>query len=90
MTAGVAMSRRGEISFVRPRFPTSGVLFARTREMRALRDSIAEKVARHCHVFAPTALRVFLPYLPFILRRSPEIAEVLQLSEEEKEFLGFS
>jgi replication factor C large subunit len=90
MTAGVAMSRRGEISFVRPRFPTSGVLFARTREMRALRDSIAEKVARHCHVFAPTALRVFLPYLPFILRRSPEIAEVLQLSEEEKKFLGVS
>jgi hypothetical protein len=58
--------------------------------MRALRDSIAEKVARHCHVYAPTAVRVFFPYLPFILHRSPEIAEVLQLSEEEKKFLGVS
>jgi len=90
MTAGVAVSRKGEISFVRPRFPSAGVLFARTREMRALRNSIAEKIAKHCHVFAPTASRVFLPYLPFILRRNPGIADVLQLSEEERKFLGMT
>jgi len=88
MTAGVAMSRQGEFSFVRFHFPSAGVLLARTREVRALRDSIAEKIAKHCHVFAPTARRLFLPYLPFILRHNPTIADVLQLSKEEREFLG--
>jgi replication factor C large subunit len=88
MTAGVAMSRRGELSLVRFQFPTSGVIFSRTRGVRALRDSIAEKVAKHCHVFAPTARKHFLPYLPFILRRNPSLADVLQLTEEEKKFLG--
>jgi replication factor C large subunit len=88
MTAGVAMSRRGEFSFVRFQFPTSGVLFARTKGTRALRQSIAEKVAKHCHVFAPTAQKHFLPYLPFILRRNPSLADLLQLTEEERQFLG--
>ncbi len=88
MTAGVAMSRRGELSFVRFQFPTSGMIFSRTRGSRALRDSIAEKVARHCHVFASTARKHFLPYLPFILRRNPSLADVLQLTEEEREFLS--
>ncbi len=88
MTAGVAVSRRGEVSFVRFQFPTAGVMFARGRGARALRESISEKLARHCHTSAHHSRRDLLPYLLLILKKAPSIAEVLQLTEEERDFIG--
>lgn len=92
MSAGVALSREGELKFVRFQYPSSGIYFARSRGTRALIDGIAKKIAAKCHTSSRTARKDFLPYLNMIFKHdrksASRIAAELELSEAEVKHLS--
>jgi replication factor C large subunit len=92
MTAGVALSRQGELKHVRFQAPSSGVLMGRTRAARAVRDSLAKKIAKRCHTSSRESRKHFLPYLNVIFRCDKRvanrIAEELELEEPEINYLA--
>ena len=94
MTAGVAMSRKGELKFARFQLPTIIMKMSRTRAARATRDSVAKKVAGRCHTSSHVARKDFLPYLGVIFRRdkktAQQIAAELDFSEAEVDYLAES
>ncbi len=91
MSAGVALSRKGTLKFVRFQPPSSGVYFGRTRAARGLRDGVAKKVASHCHTSSRVARKHFLPYLGLIFNNDRKaaalIAAELELSDAEEKYL---
>jgi replication factor C large subunit len=92
MTAGVALSRQGELKHVRFQAPSSGVLMGRTRATRAVRDSVAKKIAKRCHTSSREARKHFLPYMNVIFRCDKNvanrIAEELELEDAEINYLA--
>jgi replication factor C large subunit len=92
MTAGVALSRQGELKHVRFQAPSSGVLMGRTRTARAVRDSVAKKIAKRCHTSSREARKHFLPYMNVIFRCDKNvanrIAEELELEDAEINYLA--
>lgn len=92
MTAGVALSRQGELKHVRFQAPSSGVLMGRTRATRAVRDSVAKKIAKRCHTSSREARKNFLPYMNVIFKCDKKvanrIAEELELEEPEINYLA--
>lgn len=92
MTAGVAMSRKGELKFARFQLPTVIMKMSRTRATRATRDSVAKKVAGRCHTSSHVARKDFLPYLGVIFRRdkkaAQQIAAELNFSVAEVDYLA--
>jgi replication factor C large subunit len=91
MTAGVAMSKSGELKYVRFQMPSVITKMSRTRAARAIRDSAARKIAGHCHTSGRVARRDFLPYLGVIFKRDKKtarrIAAELDFSEGEVDYL---
>ncbi len=91
MSAGVALSREGELKFVRFQPPSSGKYFGRTRSVRAVRDSTAKKIAARCHTSSKVARKNFLPYLHLIFKHDKKaasrIAAELELSDTEANYL---
>ncbi|MDI6819892.1 MAG: replication factor C large subunit [Candidatus Hodarchaeaceae archaeon] len=91
MTAGVALSREGQLKYVRFQVPSSGLLYARTRGARAVRDGIARKIASRCHTSSAVARKHFLPYMGIIFKRDKKsatrIAAELELGDNEIKFL---
>ena len=77
MTVGVAFSREGGLKFARFKPPSSGVLYRRTRAVRAIRDGVARKVAARCHTSSRVARKHFLPYLALIFKHDREAAAKL-------------
>jgi replication factor C large subunit len=71
MGPGVAMARQVEQSPQRSRYqyPSKITLMAKLRDIRALRDSIAEKVSSRLHVSTSTFKEDVLPYLFIIFRQ---------------------
>jgi replication factor C large subunit len=91
MTAGVSLNRGERINWEKFQPPSHIRRFAQTRGTRAIRDSIARKVASRCHTSSRVARRDILPYLGIVLkndRRAGAISTELELSEEELGFLG--
>jgi len=93
MTAGVALSReRTRPAFVPMKFPTRIKQLSSTRHLRALRSSIAEKVARACHESRRRATHDYLPYLRVIFEAdrgaSARIAKYLDLDQEAIAYLA--
>ncbi len=92
MTCGVAVAREGEMRHVRFQVPSSGLLYAKTRGARALRDGIAQKIARYCHISSKEARKYFIPYLSIIFARDKKtasrIAAQLELTEKEIDYLA--
>lgn len=91
MSAGVALSREGELKFVRFQPPSSGKYFGRTRVARAVRDSTAKKIAARCHTSSKVARKNFLPYFHLIFKHDKKaasrIAAELELSDTEVNYL---
>jgi replication factor C large subunit len=91
MTAGVALSRQGELKHIRFQAPSSGKLMGRTRAVRAVRDSIAKKIAERCHTSSRNARKHFLPYMGVIFKHDKKaaarIASELELGDAEAEYL---
>jgi replication factor C large subunit len=91
MSAGVSLSREGNLKFVRFQPPSSGVYLGRTRAARALRDGVAKKIAARCHTSSRVARKHFLPYLGLIFnndkKAAARIAAELELSEAEEKYL---
>ena len=92
MTAGVTLSRQGELKHVRFQAPSSGTLMGRARATRAVRDSVAKKIASRCHTSSREARKHFLPYMNVIFRCDKKvanrIAEELELEEPEINYLA--
>jgi len=91
MTAGVAMSKRGELKYVRFQLPSIIMKMSRTKVARATRDSVARKVAGRCHTSSRVARKDFLPYLGVIFRREKNTAKRMSaefdFSEGEVDYL---
>jgi replication factor C large subunit len=89
MGAGPALLREGEFSPRRLQYPSSALLYARTRGKRAVRDSVARKWASRCHTSSRVS-RVQLGYLALLVEKGKageRIAEELELTEQEREYL---
>lgn len=91
MSSGVALSREGELKFVRFQPPSSMKYWGRTRGARALRDGVAKKVASRCYTSSRVARKHFLPYLRLIFKHDKKaggrIAAELELSDAEEKYL---
>ncbi|MEM2908359.1 MAG: replication factor C large subunit [Candidatus Hadarchaeales archaeon] len=92
MTCGVAVAREGEMRHVRFQVPSSGLLYAKTRGTRVLRDGVAQKIARYCHTSSKEARKYFIPYLSIIFahdkKTASRIAAQLELTEKEIDYLA--
>jgi replication factor C large subunit len=89
MGAGPALLREGEFSPRRLQYPSSALLYARTRGKRAVRDSVARKWASRCHTSSRVS-RAQLGYLALLVEKGKageRIAEELELTEQEREYL---
>ncbi len=91
MSAGVALSREGDLKFVRFQPPSSRKYFGMTRAARAVRDGVAKKVATRCHTSSRVARKHFLPYLHLIFKHDKKVASrimtELELSDTEVDYL---
>jgi replication factor C large subunit len=91
MSAGVALSRKGNVKYHRFQPPSSGMMYRRTGRKRKWRDSLAGKVARYCHTSSKEARKHYIPYLAVIFRKDKKvaerIAEQLELEDDEVGFL---
>ena len=91
MTAGVVVSRKGRLRYVRFQAPSSGLLYRRTSAVRATRDNLARKIAARCHVSSRDARRHFIPYLSVIFKcdkkTAAKIASELELGDAEVHYL---
>jgi replication factor C large subunit len=91
MSAGVALSREGELKFVHFQPPSAGKYFGMTKAARAVRDGAAKKVAIRCHTSSRVARKHFLPYLHLIFKHDRKaaslIATELELSDAEVDYL---
>ncbi len=93
MTAGVALSReRTRPAFVPMKFPGKIRQLSSTREARALRNSIAQRVAKACHESTRSGIREYIPYLKIIFQgdhvSAAKIARSLDLDEEAVAYLA--
>ena len=91
MSAGVGLRKGENIKPAKPRMPSHIRRYSRTRSNRAVRDSLAQKVAVHCHTSTRTARRDILPFLRIVFKHDRKaaaaIADELELSEPELSFL---
>jgi len=91
MVCGVNRARRGRFGgFARYSPPTYWQKLGRAKSARTLRDSIAVKVGRHCHVSKAEARASYLPLVRFLFDRDEYAARLsaeLKLEEEEIAFL---
>ncbi len=78
MTAGVALSivndPKARYKWVKYQFPQKILLMSRTKEMRQLRERIAEVVGRHILASKRKVKNDVLPYIKIIFDRNPEYA----------------
>ncbi len=95
MGPGVAFARKeGEILKLRYSYPERIKLMAAMREIRQIRESLAEKLAKRLFVSKATVKNEIIPYLQLIFRqpKTPVMAARLvigyDLTREEVEFLA--
>ncbi|HIQ30447.1 MAG TPA: replication factor C large subunit [Candidatus Caldiarchaeum subterraneum] len=92
MTTGVAVEKRKlQPRFVKFSFPSKIRFMTKTRAEREVREGIAGKIAKLCHLSTRKAMRHMLPYLKCIVQKNPEegrrLAKALGLSSEELSYL---
>ena len=91
MSAGVALSRGKNLRHAKFVSPSHIRHFARTRADRAMRDSVARKIASRCHASLQVVRRDVMPYLGVILKHDKKaaerITEELELTDAESKFL---
>ena len=91
MSAGVALAREGKLKYVKFQPPSSGMLYRRTAVTRAVRDSLARKIAARCHTSSRVARKHFIPYFSVIFKHnrkaSERIAAELELGDAEVGYL---
>lgn len=91
MSSGVGLWRGEKVKPTKPRLPSHIRRYSRTRADRAVRDSLAKKVAQYCHTSARTARRDILPYLRFVFQHDRKtaatVATMLELTDSELELL---
>ncbi|MGQ9788337.1 MAG: replication factor C large subunit [Candidatus Hadarchaeaceae archaeon] len=90
MSAGVSLNLDGTIKLTKPKIPSHIWRYSRTRAERAVRDSLAKKIAAHCHTSSRTARRDIMPYLRIVFKNDRKAAEAiaatLELTEPEMGF----
>lgn len=78
MTAGVALSivndPKARYKWVKYQFPQKILLMSRTKEMRQLRERVAEVIGRHILASKRKVKNDVLPYIKIIFDRNPEYA----------------
>ena len=88
---GVNRARRRRFAgYVRYNPPTYWQKLGRTKSARTLRDSIAAKIGRACHVSKREARSAYLPLIQFLFRREDlaiKLSAELRLAEDEIAFL---
>jgi replication factor C large subunit len=91
MSAGVALAREGKLKYVKFQPPSSGMLYRRTAAKRAVRDSLARKIAARCHTSGRVAREHFIPYFGIIFKHDQKagnrIAAELELGDAEVDYL---
>ncbi|MEM4188012.1 MAG: replication factor C large subunit [Candidatus Hadarchaeum sp.] len=91
MSAGVSLSRGVALKPAKPKLPSHIRRYSRTRADRAVRDSLAKKIAAHCHTSSKIARREIIPYLRIVFKNDRKTAEAiaaaLELTEPELGFL---
>ncbi len=92
MTAGVALSKKAMYrKFTRYQFPSTIKYLSRTREMRAIRYSLAKKLGKKIHASPNEVITVYLPYIRDMIKSGKvdlgKFAEHYDLSPEELAFL---
>lgn len=91
MSAGVSLNRGESLRPTKPKLPSHIRRYSRTRAARAVRDSLAKKIAIYCHTSSRTARRDIMPYLRVVFKNDRKAAEAiaaaLELTEPELVFL---
>jgi len=90
MSAGVTVNKGEEISWTRFQTPSHIKRYSRTRVVRMLQNSIAKKMAKHCHTSTHIIKRDFIPLFALLKRDKNlmnDLAERLELSENELNYL---
>ncbi|MDH5815993.1 MAG: replication factor C large subunit [Candidatus Nezhaarchaeota archaeon] len=91
MTAGVAMAKIHPYKFTKYGFPQKLLLMAKAKDMRAIRESICERIASKCHLSKRKASTEIIPFLhvifeaPGLVKR--DISRWLDLDESMENFL---
>ncbi len=91
-SAGVALAKEKKyVSFVNYAPPAILMSMGRTRKLRAVRDSLAGKIASGCHTSRNMARHSYLPYVRIIFSQNKkcaqDISRGLSLSAEEVAFI---
>lgn len=84
MTAGVALAPRNDpkskFRWVKYQFPEKIRLMSQSKEVRALRDSIAGIIGEHIHASRAKVLKDVLPYIKVIFENNVEVAAKIAIS----------
>ncbi len=72
---GVALARKkSKFRWAKYSFPQKIMLLAKTKEMREIREALADAIAKRIHASRATVKREVLPYLMIIFRERPDYA----------------
>ncbi len=72
---GVALARKkSKFRWAKYSFPQKIMLLAKTKEMREIREALADAIAKRIHTSRTTVKREVLPYLMIIFRERPDYA----------------
>ncbi len=72
---GVALARKkSKFRWAKYSFPQKIMLLAKTKEMREVREALADAIAKRIHTSRTTVKREVLPYLMIIFRERPDYA----------------
>ena len=72
---GVALARKkSKFRWAKYSFPQKIMLLAKTKEMREVREALADAIAKRIHTSRATVKREVLPYLMIIFRERPDYA----------------
>ncbi|MEM0006021.1 MAG: replication factor C large subunit, partial [Ignisphaera sp.] len=96
MTAGIAVAAKNNTKdkyrWIKYSFPQRILLASRLKEMRNIRDDLAQVLAQHLHISTSTAKNEIIPLLKTIFTVNPlkaaKIALSLGLSEKIVEYLA--
>ncbi len=80
LAASVALARKkSKFRWAKYQFPQKILLLAKTKEVREVRDAIAEVIAKRLHISKATARREVIPLLQVIFRERPDYAARLAI-----------
>lgn len=86
LMSGISLFKNEKSGFFQYKMPDRIIMLGRSKANRALRDSVSKKIGLHTHA-SKKRVREHLPYYKLIMKKNNDLADALEITEDEKKIL---